>query len=77
MNKARRKMIEDACGLISNAREILEQVKEEEDDAYNNLPESFQDSEKGEQMYEYIDTLEDVIGSLEEAEESAYEIVEG
>ena len=76
MNKARRAKIEDACDLIAKAREILEQVKEEEDDAFCNLPDSFQESERGEQMQEYIYNLEDVCSNLEEAEETAYEIVE-
>lgn len=77
MNKARRKMIEDACDLIAKAREILEDVKSEEEDAYDNMPESFQDGERGEQMQDYIYTLEEAIDSLDEIESSAYEIVEG
>jgi hypothetical protein len=45
----------------------LEQVKEEEEEAYENIPESIQGSENGERMQEGINVLENAISSLEEA----------
>lgn len=54
MNKIRRKRLAEAIDLISQAKDILEEVKDEEQEAYDNLPESFQYGERGEQMQEYM-----------------------
>lgn len=50
MNKQRRNRIAEALELISQARGILEEVKDEEQESYENLPESLQYGERGEQM---------------------------
>lgn len=73
MNNARRKRIEDALELMSRARGILEEVLEEEQEAFDALPESFQYGERGDAMQECIDALESGAGDLETAEESIYE----
>ena len=58
MNKARRTKLEEAFNLVDSAKGILEAVREEEQDAYENLPESFQNSGKGEEMQELNRELE-------------------
>lgn len=65
MNKQRRKEIAKAIDLIEQAREILENVKDEEQEAFDNMPESIQVSERGEQMEDYIYTIEEIIGNLD------------
>lgn len=47
----------------------LEELQSEEQEAYDNLPESLQDSEKGQVMYEALDNIESGISSLNEAVE--------
>ena len=59
MNKQRRNRIAEALELISQARDILEEVKDEEQESYENLPESLQYGERGEQMQENVDSLEE------------------
>lgn len=68
MNKQRRNRIAEALELISQARGILEEVKDEEQESYENLPESLQYGERGEQMQENVDSLEEFIGYLEETD---------
>lgn len=68
MNKTRRKRLAEALDLISQAKDILEEVKGEEQDAFDNLPENFQYGERGEQMEEYISDIEEAFDNLEEAE---------
>lgn len=77
MNKQRRKLIAEAVSLIEQAKEIINQVYSEEQEAYDNMPESLQCAERGEQMSEYIYTLEtaetdldDMIANLSEITES-------
>ena len=76
MNKARRKAIKEACELIQRATEIITEVRDEEDEALNNLPESFQYGEKGEAMEEAIDTLSDAVDYLEETESNLMYLAE-
>lgn len=68
MNRARRKMLSDALDLISQAKVILDEVKDEEQEAFDNLPENFQYGERGEQMEEYISDIEEAFDNLEAAE---------
>lgn len=73
MNKARRDSLKLALGKIETLTAYIEEIKEdlqgvldEEEEAYDNLPESIQGSERGEQMQEYIEALEEAIDSLDE-----------
>lgn len=67
MNRERRKRLLKAFELISEAQEIVEGVKEDEQDAHDNLPESFQYGERGEEMEGYIEMLEETYNYLDDA----------
>lgn len=64
MNAMRRKHLARAIQMIYDAQEIIEMVKDEEQESYDNLPEGIQDSERGETMYENIDTLGEISDNL-------------
>lgn len=68
MNKERRKRLAEAFEKIVEVREILEGVKDEEQEAYDNLPENFQNGERGEEMQNYIEMIDEACGYLEDAE---------
>ena len=74
MNNERRKQIDAALEFIVEARGILESVRDEEQGAFDNLPESFQDSEKGERMQDAVSSLEEAIADLENIESSLEEV---
>lgn len=74
MNKERRKKLQEAQYLLSNVMNIVMEVQSEEAEAFENLPESLQESERGEQMHEYMDALEEAKDSLEEVWDSIDEI---
>lgn len=57
MNAARRKEIGKAVQLLEDAKNILEYVCDEEEEAFDNMPESLQESERGEAMAEAIEIL--------------------
>lgn len=76
MNKLRRKQIAAAIELIERAYEILYQVREDEQEAFDNLPEGLQCSERGEAMEEIIDNLEEYLDALDIVDE-LQEIVDG
>lgn len=66
MNNQRRKEIQKAIALLDQAREILEIVKEEEEQCFDNMPENLQYSKKGEKIEENIYTLEEFIDTLQD-----------
>lgn len=73
MNKIRRKNLEDLQSRLCELREAIESVMDDEREAYDNLPESLQMSERGEAMSDAIDTMQAAIDCLEEAESSLEE----
>lgn len=74
MNKKRRKEIENLRESISETKAKLQDLLNEEQQAFDNMPESIQESERGEEMQEIIEYMEAAIDSLEEATESLTEI---
>lgn len=67
MNKARRKELGKAFDLVCQAKDILEAVKAEEQESYENLPDSFRFGERGEEMEGYIEMLEEAFNYLDDA----------
>lgn len=70
MNKARRKAIQKS---ISDIEQVLQEILDDEQNAYDNMPEGLQESENGmisveaqENLEAAIDSLEDAISYLEE-----------
>lgn len=76
MNAKRRNAIDSVINeLIEKFEEIkaeaidqLSEIKDEEQEAYDNLPESLQESERGENMQDCIDALEYFMSDLENME---------
>jgi hypothetical protein len=74
MNAERRKairaaeaIIERALGQLSEAKGILDDVLSEEQDAYDNLPEAMQNTQRGELAQLSIQNLETAIDALDAA----------
>ncbi|AYF72204.1 hypothetical protein L4O78_006351 [Pseudomonas aeruginosa] len=72
MNKERRKRIEEASAKIAEAeaalqaaQEIIQEVRDGEESARENLPESLQDGERGQAMQEAIDALDSALSEIE------------
>lgn len=68
MNAQRRKRIASVEALLSQARDLLEEIASEEYEAFENLPDSLQDSERGFRMQDIIDALEQGVGDIESIE---------
>ena len=66
MNNERRKKIDQAMALIEEARSIIEDATAEETEAYENMPESLQYSERGELAQEAVNNLEYSESSFDE-----------
>lgn len=67
MNKQRRKDINECVSQIDTLQSQLDAIMKDEQDAYDNLPESLQESEKGEVMTNAIDNIQTAIDYLDDA----------
>lgn len=76
MNNTRRAQLRKALGMIETAQSIIEEVKEQEQEAYDNLPEGLQESDRGRDIDENAYTLEMTLDEIETIVDSLYEIVE-
>ena len=79
MNKERRKALkeaidelEEAKAKIESAREIVEYCMDEEEEAYDNLPESMQEGEKGDAMQENTTNMDEAISHMRLTASGAY-----
>lgn len=67
MNRDRRKRLGSAFDMVDKAKDIPEDVKSEESESYENLPEQFRDGERGEEMQGYMEMLEEAYNYLDDA----------
>lgn len=70
MNGNRRKRIQIVINSLNVLLDDIQSLLEEEQNAYDALPESLQEAERGELMQEAIDNLDAASSSVEEAVES-------
>lgn len=75
MNKKRRKRLEDVIDILNDLSMEIELIREEEQEAYDNMPESLQLSEKGETIEENVSVLEDAQTDVETIIENLNEIL--
>lgn len=66
MNKKRKQQANDLKEQLCSIKIELERIAKEEENAFSNLPESLQESERGEEMEENVDCLNDAVCNLEE-----------
>ena len=67
MNKPRRKELERIANEITELKDQLEMLQEEEDEYRDNMPENLQGSERYEKAEAACESLYSAVSSLEEA----------
>lgn len=73
MNRKRREKINTAMGYLDRAYQIVDTVCDEESDAYDNMPENLQESDRGYKMEAAVDALEDAKSYLDDAKDAIRE----
>ena len=75
MNRERRKALhkvverlEQCQSEVEELRGEIEDIIAEEQEAYDNMPEGFQNGDRGQEMQEYIDTMESAASDLDNAD---------
>ena len=74
MNAQGRKEIAKYIASLNEIKSKLESMKDDEEMKYDNMPEGLQESERGDQMQEAIEALENACTSLDETIDSLNEI---
>jgi len=76
MNRDRRKRIRDVMEQLRNASSELEAIKEDEQEAFDNSPESIQEGDRGMAMQTNVEEIESVCDELDTRIGELEEIVE-
>lgn len=67
MNDNKRKRLDKAIDHLNTAIEITESVRDQEEEDMENMPESFQSTERYDIMSEAVESLEEAVSAIEEA----------
>lgn len=67
MNNVRRKALNAIISELEDIQSRLEAINDEENEAYDNMPDSIQESERGEQSYNAMNSMSDALSSIESA----------
>lgn len=68
MNRDRRKRLGKAFDMCAEIIEIVSEVRDEEYDSRENLPDNFRNGEKGDEMNDFIEMLDEVSGYILDAQ---------
>lgn len=66
MNDGLRKKLKEANVKLEEAKGIIEEVKNEEEEKLETMPDSFKEGEKGEKIQEGVDNLDQALNGLED-----------
>ncbi len=75
MNDARRKKLKCADNHLADARDLIEQVYDDESMALESIPENFQYSPRYEEASEKLDSLYEALDSIDEVRDVLNEII--
>ena len=68
--------LERVQALVNEAKELMETIRDTQQEKFDNLPEGFQSGTRAEAMEERIGYFEDIYDSLESAEEAISNVME-
>ena len=69
MNNNRRARIQALINKLEDIKEDIDSIKEEEQEYYDNMPESIQAGERGDKAQEAIDNLDYAYSQIDEVRE--------
>ena len=75
MNKEQRERLSQILDALNVALNDIDEIKCEEEEKYDNLPENFQYGEKGEAIQDGISSLEDAYSYLDDVISSLNDLV--
>jgi hypothetical protein len=76
MNKARRNKLNTLISTLESAASDIEALRDEEQEAFDNMPEGLQQSDRGQRMLEIICSLDEAFDSAENAKDAIDEAID-
>ncbi len=76
MNKQRRNRLQKVIDKLEELKEEVASICEEEQEAYDNMPEGLQEGDRGSQIYENISTLENQESNFDDLIDYLQEVIE-
>lgn len=76
MNKERRRRIEEIVSALDDLKHDLENILDDEQTAFDSIPESLQQTERAESSQTAIDEMTDVISTIETIVDQLTEITQ-
>lgn len=70
MNKERKQSLQDVASSLTEAMDRLNEIRDEEQEAFDNMPEGFQSGTRGQSMMEAIDTMDNWNTEIESIKDS-------
>ena len=67
MNKIRRQQLAKCLSDLETVKDMLESIRYDEEDYFNNMPENLQCSQRGMDSEDAIDKMNDAVSAIEEA----------
>ena len=72
MNKEKRLKLNEGLQLLSKVISIVSDIREEEENSFNNIPDNLENTEMYSRLEEFVENLNSAVDLLEEA----YELIE-
>ena len=74
MNKQKRERLKEAVGYLARASQIVDMVRDQEEDDMDSIPENMQDGDRYEKMSDAVDHMENAVdqigGAIDEVKEA-------
>lgn len=77
MNKDRRKRLTEITEQLESLKGQLEGLRDEEQDAFDAMPESLQGGERGQAMESAISSMEDAVDAFDEVVTNIQQAIDG
>ena len=75
MNATRRKFLANILDRLSSIKAEIDELKDLEQEAFDNLPEGIQGSERGEKIQSNVEIMDDAVNSIDDLEEQIGELL--
>ena len=76
MNAIRRKFLANILDRLSSIKAEIDELKDLEQEAFDNLPEGIQGSERGEKIQANVEIMDDAVNSIDDLEEQIGELLD-
>ena len=75
MKSTNRNALESAKGKLSDARSLIEEIQQDEQERFDSRSEKWQESDKGQEAQAALDALDDIVTMLEDIDDNLEDLL--